>query len=61
MCIIVHYLLGGAFLNFNNVIIKEIFHNVFWYYDNPYMKKSIVEENLEGDSSKKIKNKWVKI
>jgi hypothetical protein len=27
--------LGGAFLNFNNVILKKDFHNVFEYYDSP--------------------------
>ncbi len=31
--------LGGAFSNFNNVIVKKDFHNVFEYYDNPLHKK----------------------
>jgi len=36
-----HYIvfLGGAFFNFNNVIFKKDFHNVFEYYDNPLQKE----------------------
>lgn len=52
MCIIVHYLLGGVLLNFNNVILMKIFIIFFNIMITHYMKKSIVEENLKGDSSK---------
>ncbi len=31
--------LGGAFLNFNNVISKKDFHKFFEYYDNPTHKE----------------------
>jgi hypothetical protein len=34
-CESLHIVLGGAFLNFNNVIVKKDFHNFFEYYDNP--------------------------
>jgi hypothetical protein len=35
-CVLVYiYFLGGALLNFNNVIINKDFHNFFEYYDSP--------------------------
>jgi len=45
MCVIVHCLLGGALLNFNNVITKEFFIMLFNIMITHYMKKSIIEKN----------------
>jgi hypothetical protein len=38
-CVLVYIIFLGAFLNFNNVIIKKDFPNVFEYYDTPLYKE----------------------
>jgi hypothetical protein len=52
MCVIVHCLLGGALMNFNNVITKEFFHNNFQYYDNPLHEEVNYWTKSLGDDSK---------